>query len=141
MGRSCVNQIRRHFETNELGNGTESREKRKKERKKETEREKEREREKEVEKGDFSFCCTRRSSHPPRLLSPASLRLRSLSLPLKFPKHFCLISLYSFSLFSYPVSSIQSPLYPFIDCILDRPSVPFASFSVLANNNAFLCRG
>lgn len=48
----------------------------------------------------------------------ASLRLQSLSLPLKFPKHFPLISLYSFSLFSYPVlpptlPSISShPLHP-----------------------------
>jgi len=121
IGRSRVNQIRRHFETNEPGNETESREERRRER---------------VISLSTVFHATPLILL--RLLSLTSLRLRPLPLPLKFPKHFALISLYSSSLFSYPVLHPHPYLYPFIHCILDRPSVPFASFSILANNNAFL---
>jgi len=105
MGRSRVNQIRRHFETNESGNGTESRERR--ERKKE--RKRQREREKEISLFVVhAVPLTPPSSSFSSLASPP-ISFASSEISKAFPSYFPLFLLFVLlSRFLDPIPSISS---------------------------------
>jgi len=125
MGTSRVNQISRHFGTNEPGNepaesirekGTGGREERK-----------------EAERFfPFSLFDTRGAS-------PSSIPSSFLiSIFPEISKAFLLFPFIPFLCFLIPSPRHSRRSYPLIHCIPYWPSVPVASFSVLANNNAFL---
>jgi hypothetical protein len=116
--------------TNEPANEAESREEEKKKKKKRKKREK-RER-------ASSLLCPRNASILPLLFILAFVSEAPSpalpALPLKFPPYFPLFLLFVPSASLALPSPRPGPIRP----IPDRPSVPVASFSVLANNNAFV---